>query len=281
MASFGRPAAAAASASAPAGVARRWRRWRPRAAGVVALVGVAFAAAAAGSAVAAAAAVASEPAVAAPAGGAAPLVMDAVRDVFSEAAAAPAAAAAVTEAAPVGGLASTASVRVACPPNRCMRLGQFRSTVSKWRRTVRKRRTVKATEAQADRFKRLAWSLSSARTCGKTVFRCFRGDTPERVLSKAMANAVLRPRLPGPAAGVRGAPRPGTDHKSRGGVYVCERCSRYYFPWGSSCCYEGCPSMNSLGGSAAFISESCCATLGPQCDVWRWVETNQYYWGGF
>lgn len=281
MASFGRPAADAAAASAPAGVARRWRRWRPRAAGVVALVGVAVVAAATGAASVAAAAVASDPAVAAPAGDTAPLVVDVVRDVFSEAAVAPAAAAAVTEAAPVDDLASAASVLVACPPNRCMRLGQFTSTVAKWRRTVRKRPTVKATQAAADRFERLAWSLSSARTCGKTAFRCFRGDTPERVLSKAVANAVLRPRLPGAAARGRGAPQPGTDHKSSGGMYECVRCSRFYFQWGSSCCYEGCPSLHSLGGSAAFISESCCATLGPRCDSWRWVRPNQYYWGGF
>ncbi|GAB0491579.1 hypothetical protein MMPV_002833 [Pyropia vietnamensis] len=305
----GRPAAGAAAATAavptatpvaasfPPGNVRRGRRRWPRTAGIVALVGAAMVALVTGMATEAVAtaelgeAGPSEPATAdaPPPAAAAHIATDAVQSALSASAvtvgAGPPRIGAVvrtageptrlSSSASVAGLPSSPTVRASCKEG-CMRLDAFKATVVEWQRKMVQKQKVRWASTQP--FEKLAWELSSARRCGKTAYRCFRGESPDKVLTKAFANVLLRPLLPK----AKGAPLPKTGHKSSGGVYECLRCEPYNFRWGLSCCYEGCRSVGILGGSAMFIVDSCCATLGPRCREWTYRENNPaYYWGGF
>ncbi|KAK1859729.1 hypothetical protein I4F81_002323 [Pyropia yezoensis] len=294
MACFGKPAAATAAAATPpaAGDARRRRwRWRPHVAGVVALVGAAVAALTTGAAAAAVAAAAA-PATASH------LATDAVRDasllpaasaavaVKAAAASSPTAGAVATTVAavlrPSAGvpprLPSAATARVAChTDDRCMPLAEFKQSVVSWRAQAKKQPLM--TSNEVDAFRDHAWALSSARTCGPRArpYRCFR-ENANKVLTKAWSNVVLRPRLI-----MAGAKPPSRGYKRSGRTYRCAQCAVHFFQWGSSCCYDGCRSVDILGGSAMFMYEYCCSTLGPQCQQWTLVHTHfpTTTWHGF
>lgn len=303
----GRPAAAAAATGGPGAApvatsvradnGKRWRRWWPRTAGVAGLVGAAVAALATGMATAAVAteelatAGATKPVTAAAAvpAAAAHIATNAVHSALSASAVTVGDGQPLTRAlldtvggptrrsstSSVAGLPSSPTIRASCKEG-CMQLKAFKETVAEWRRTVVQDR--KMSWASTKPFEKLAWQISSSRRCGDTTYRCFRGGSPNQVLTKALANALLRPMLPK----ARGVPPPKTGYKTSGVVYECLRCEPYNFRWGLSCCYDGCRSLSNLGGSAMFIMDSCCATLGPRCRQWtyRWTYSG-YYWGGF
>lgn len=164
-----------------------------------------------------------------------------------------------------------------CSPTMCMTVAKLETGIKTARKRLEKMEKVPAAKAAGIGL----LVRARAKPCtvgGKAVMPptvCFK-ESAEMAVGAAYA-ALLRKH----GKHVSKSTPFGISKKK--GLVGCERCERYYFPFGVSCCYIGCTSMVNLVGSSVIYLDGCCRYLHGRCLVSASVPspTQGTYWTGF